>query len=64
MVMSAPHFLWGDPSLIEAVDGLEPVIDRHDTILQVEPMTGVPLYGHKRIMVRNKGQNSPEAIFW
>ena len=22
VVMSAPHFLWGDPSLIEAVDGL------------------------------------------
>ncbi len=49
--MSAPHFLRGDEELVAAVDGLEPSVDLHDTVLLVEKMTGLVLLAHKRIMV-------------
>ena len=57
IVMSAPHFLHGDPELWEAVDGLDPVNSLHDTFMHVEIMSGVPFSAHKRIQV---GQSTSE----
>jgi len=37
---SKPHFLDGDAWLREQVNGLEPVRELHDTIVDVEPITG------------------------
>ncbi len=51
VVMSAPHFLHGDPTLWEAVDGLYPDPEIHETYIDIEPTSGVPLMAHKRIMV-------------
>jgi len=51
VVMSTPHFLDGDPSLAEAIDGINPVRDAHVTYLNLEPMTGMPLQAHKRIQI-------------
>lgn len=39
---SMPHFLYGDPLLLEAVEGVTPgVPDHHETQLDVEPHTGL-----------------------
>ena len=49
--MSAPHFLKGDPMLWEAIDGLDPKTELHDTTLLIEKLSGVALSAHKRIQV-------------
>ncbi|XP_077450103.1 platelet glycoprotein 4 isoform X1 [Stigmatopora argus] len=49
--ISLPHFLHGSPSLLESVKGLKPILDEHDTYLQVEPMTGITLGFSKKIQV-------------
>lgn len=51
VVMSAPHFLKGDQVLVDAIEGLHPEPDLHDTILLIEPLTGVAMSGHKKIQV-------------
>merc|ERR1712142_567662 len=51
VVMSTPHFLDADPSLHEAIDGLDPVREKHVTFLNLEPRTGMPLQAHKRIQI-------------
>ena len=50
--MTTPHFYLADKSLIEAVDGMsEPEIAKHETSLDVEPITGATMAAHKRIQV-------------
>nr|XP_057933410.1 platelet glycoprotein 4 [Doryrhamphus excisus] len=49
--MSLPHFLYGSPSLLEAVQGLRPSEEHHSTFLDVEPMTGFTLRFSKKIQV-------------
>ena len=43
--MSTPHFLDGDPELAAAIDGIQPVHDKHVTYLHVEPLSGTTLHG-------------------
>jgi hypothetical protein len=39
---SMPHFLFGDPELLAAVEGVTPGnLDLHQTRLDVEPNTGI-----------------------
>ena len=39
---SMPHFLYGDPQLLEQVEGVTPPVkDHHETQLDVEPNTGI-----------------------
>ena len=52
VIMSAPHFYNVDPIILKQVDGVEPNQDKHDTYLDIEPMTGIPLSAHKRIQVK------------
>ena len=51
IIMSAPHFYNGATELANAVDGMNPNKDLHDTILDLEPITGIALNAHKRIQV-------------
>lgn len=51
VVMTAPHFFRGDQSMIDDVEGMEPKLELHDTVLLVEPMSGAPLMAHKRIQI-------------
>lgn len=39
VVMSAPHFYQGDPKYRDAVVGLNPVKEKHETYLDVEPVS-------------------------
>lgn len=52
LVLTAPHFLRGDQSLVDAIDGMVPSFAEHDTLLMLEPISSVPLIAHKRIQVR------------
>lgn len=61
-MVSAPHFFRGDPSLLEAVEGLNPIPDEHDTLLYIEPNSGAPVAAHKRIMVANLKTLSPRPV--
>ena len=51
IVMTAPHFHNADPGLLDQVIGVSPDIEKHDTVLDIEPITGVALSAHKRIQV-------------
>ena len=49
--MSTPHFLDGDPELAAAIDGIQPVHDKHVTYLHVEPLSGPDITWHHMIHV-------------
>ena len=51
VVMTAPHFFRGDNELITAVEGMVPDGELHDTVLYIEPLSGVAMRAHKRIQV-------------
>jgi len=51
VIMSTPHFLGGDPVLVQAIEGLKPDKEKHTTYLNLEPTTGLPIVAHKRIQV-------------
>ena len=58
---SKPHFLDGDPRLLDSVVGLEPPNrEEHDTVIHVEPDTGANL-GFKRQLQINMQVNKTEA---
>lgn len=40
VIMSTPHFLDADPSLPLAIEGVEPIREKHITFLDIEPNTG------------------------
>lgn len=45
------HFLDADPVLVAAVNGISPDRDLHDTLLDVEPLSGVTMQAQKRLQV-------------
>lgn len=50
-VMSLPHFYLGDPSYLEAVEGLSPNKSQHDFFLDVEPTSGITIGLTARLQV-------------
>jgi len=61
LIMSAPHYWNVDENLSSQIIGLEADRDKHDTYLDIEPITGVALSAHKRIQI-NFGMNSYEGF--
>lgn len=51
LVVSLPHFLNSNPSLISAVDGLKPDEDSHDFFIDVEPVMGIPVRASARMQM-------------
>ena len=49
IVVSSPHFLNGNKSLLKMIGGLSPNEEKHDTFLSIEPHTGILLQASKRI---------------
>jgi lysosome membrane protein 2 len=54
--VSKPHFLDADPYYLSQLDGLNPNRSLHETIIAVEPYTGVTMYAHKRLQINVKLQ--------
>ncbi|KYB28339.1 Sensory neuron membrane protein 2-like Protein [Tribolium castaneum] len=72
VLLSFPHFLWADEKYLKGVDGLTPNEDLHSTFLLVEPETGTPLQGLKRIQINavlrpipyaDQTSSLPRAVF-
>lgn len=51
VVASFPHFYLGDPKYVDAIEGLSPVKEHHQTYLDLNPTTGVPVRASKRAQV-------------
>ncbi len=49
--VSKPQFLDGDAKLVEAIEGLSPNINDHDSYLDMEPMTGLFARAAKRLQL-------------
>ncbi|KAE8736895.1 hypothetical protein FOCC_FOCC017649 [Frankliniella occidentalis] len=47
--LSYPHFLNGDPSLVEAVEGLKPDEQQHGTYFKIQPKLGVTISAKVRV---------------
>lgn len=47
-MVSFPHFYNADPKYINAIDGLSPNQEEHETYLDVNPMTGLPIRACRR----------------
>ena len=39
MAVSFPHFLFGDPKYVKAVDGISPNEEEHNTFIDLEPVS-------------------------
>ena len=48
---SKPHFLDGDPLLLDSVTGLGPNRSKHDTVIDVEPTTGANLNFRRQLQI-------------
>lgn len=48
--MSTPHFLDANPKYTE-MSGLVPVREKHETYMDIEPMTGAILQASKKIQI-------------
>ncbi|KAG7213065.1 hypothetical protein KM043_002396 [Ampulex compressa] len=59
VIFSEPHFLNGDPELLEYARGLQPDKERHLTYIVIEPITGMPLAGFKRMQLNLRLSKQP-----
>ncbi|XP_067114503.1 lysosome membrane protein 2-like [Osmerus mordax] len=51
VVASFPHFYLGDPKYVDAIIGLSPKREHHQTFLDLNPTTGVPIRANKRAQI-------------
>ncbi|XP_041059053.1 platelet glycoprotein 4 [Carcharodon carcharias] len=49
--ISLPHFLYASDEIVNAIDGMHPNKEEHETFLDVEPVTGFTLKVAKRIQI-------------
>ncbi|XP_050398543.1 lysosome membrane protein 2 [Patella vulgata] len=50
-VISFPHFYLADQKFIDGVNGVEPIPLKHETAIDVEPITGLVLQAAKRLQI-------------
>ncbi|KAK3926937.1 Sensory neuron membrane protein 2, partial [Frankliniella fusca] len=51
VILTFPHFYLGDPIFLEYPVGLSPRQEDHETIVDIDPVTGVPLRAKKRVQL-------------
>ncbi|XP_034249405.1 sensory neuron membrane protein 2-like [Thrips palmi] len=51
VILSFPHFYLGDKALVDYPVGLAPREEAHQTIVDIEPTTGIPLRAKKRVQL-------------
>ncbi|XP_066584676.1 scavenger receptor class B member 1-like [Prorops nasuta] len=56
--VSLPHFLYADPSLLEAVEGLHPDPKKHLSAIILQPAIGIPIQVNSRIQTNLVMQNT------
>ena len=60
--VSKPHFLDGDPSLLEKVDGLSPNREVHDSFLDVQPTIGANVQVQIQLQINAQVNQSTEVL--
>ncbi|XP_034947264.1 scavenger receptor class B member 1 [Chelonus insularis] len=58
--LSFPHFYKADPKLVDAVVGLNPVPELHETYFKIQPKLGVPVEGKVRVQLNLKVERQPD----
>nr|CAD7197427.1 unnamed protein product [Timema douglasi] len=56
--LSFPHFYKADPSLVEAVEGLKPIKEKHETYFKIQPKLGVPVEGKVKVQLNLKVEHT------
>ncbi|XP_076842494.1 lysosome membrane protein 2 [Brachyhypopomus gauderio] len=51
VIVSFPHFYLGDKKYVDAIEGLTPIHDQHQTFLDLNPTTGIPVRASKRAQI-------------
>ncbi|XP_052865198.1 scavenger receptor class B member 1 [Anopheles cruzii] len=51
VAVSLPHFYKGDPSLAQAIDGLNPNKEKHDAVIIMQPQLGIPMQANIRVQI-------------
>ncbi|KAF4099000.1 lysosome membrane protein 2c [Onychostoma macrolepis] len=51
IIMSSPHFYQADDKFVQDVFGMNPNKEEHETVIDVNPLTGMLLRGAKRVQV-------------
>ncbi|XP_035719198.1 scavenger receptor class B member 1-like [Vespa mandarinia] len=57
--ISFPHFYQADTELLDAVLGLKPVPELHETYFKIQPKLGVPIEGKVRVQINLKVERQP-----
>ncbi|XP_076654149.1 scavenger receptor class B member debris buster [Halictus rubicundus] len=57
--LSFPHFYKADPKLLDAVEGLSPNQNKHETYFKIQSKLGVPLEGKVRLQLNLKVEHQP-----
>ncbi|VVC37874.1 Hypothetical protein CINCED_3A020936 [Cinara cedri] len=57
VVVSRAHFLYGDPSLLNAVEGLNPDPIKHELIWTIDPVLGITMKTEMRIQLNIQVRN-------
>uniref|UniRef100_A0A4W3I5D8 Lysosome membrane protein 2 n=1 Tax=Callorhinchus milii TaxID=7868 RepID=A0A4W3I5D8_CALMI len=60
--ISSPHFYNGDQKLVEDIDGLNPSKEAHQTFLDIEPRTGIPVRIAKRLQLNIHVETVPNIV--
>ncbi|XP_063223832.1 sensory neuron membrane protein 1-like [Bacillus rossius redtenbacheri] len=61
VILSYPHLYMADPEYLKYAVGMSPARRRHETFLEVEPRTGVPLRGSKKVQLNMFLTRIPEV---
>ncbi|XP_014254400.1 scavenger receptor class B member 1-like [Cimex lectularius] len=51
LVISYPHFLYGDPELINHIDGLHPIKEKHEFYVDIHATLGLTLSSNSRFQI-------------
>uniref|UniRef100_A0A673HE34 Lysosome membrane protein 2-like n=1 Tax=Sinocyclocheilus rhinocerous TaxID=307959 RepID=A0A673HE34_9TELE len=62
IIMSSPHFYQADDRFVQDVFGMNPNKEEHETVIDVNPLTGMLLRGAKRVQV-NVYLRKYESVF-
>ncbi|XP_043090315.1 lysosome membrane protein 2c isoform X2 [Puntigrus tetrazona] len=59
IIMSSPHFYQADDKFVQDVFGMNPNKEEHETVVDINPLTGMLLHGAKRVQVNVYLQQIP-----
>uniref|UniRef100_A0A8C4HL59 Lysosome membrane protein 2 n=1 Tax=Dicentrarchus labrax TaxID=13489 RepID=A0A8C4HL59_DICLA len=57
IIMSSPHFYQADEKFVQDVFGMKPIKEQHQTVIDINPLTGIILQAAKRLQVNVNSLN-------